>query len=178
MNITSKISVVKCSYQYICTRQSDFLNFIWYIYLNPMGGFHHVSIFESFLLQTNSFPILFPFYFMSLPQGPECTCPPGEMLRNGSTTDCDDIDECALAGTCSQLCNNTKGSYRCSCVEGYTLDSNKFTCKTTVSEYLPLWGGSLVLVPTKLLSFCSLWHKLIKRSLFLQYVNNSFLSQN
>ena len=45
---------------------------------------------------------------------------------------CVDVDECA-GGTsnCSQLCNNTLGSYECSCNIGYMLDSNGFTCSGT-----------------------------------------------
>ena len=49
--------------------------------------------------------------------------------RKGSETVCDDTDECLVAGSCSQTCLNTKGSFQCSCVEGYTLEANKFTCK-------------------------------------------------
>lgn len=30
---------------------------------------------------------------------------------------------------CSQLCRNTYGSYVCSCIEGYHLDSNRVTCR-------------------------------------------------
>ena len=33
-----------------------------------------------------------------------------------------DIDECAEHGKCSQICTNTKGSYKCSCNAGYQLD--------------------------------------------------------
>ena len=40
-----------------------------------------------------------------------------------------DIDECS-EGTdnCSQLCNNTVGSYQCSCNTGFILDSDQHTC--------------------------------------------------
>ena len=42
---------------------------------------------------------------------------------------CADIDECATdQANCSQSCNNTIGSYQCSCNEGYVLDSDKHTC--------------------------------------------------
>ena len=36
-----------------------------------------------------------------------------------------DLDECALNGTlevCAQICNNTEGSYECSCEHGYITD--------------------------------------------------------
>lgn len=48
---------------------------------------------------------------------------------NGSATDCEDINECDPPGMCSQTCINMKGSYLCSCAEGYTLFSDKRTCK-------------------------------------------------
>ena len=41
-----------------------------------------------------------------------------------------DVDECEEnIDNCSQNCNNTIGSYNCSCNEGYTLDSDDLhTC--------------------------------------------------
>jgi len=33
-----------------------------------------------------------------------------------------DIDECHNSFPCSQMCNNTIGSFRCSCNSGYTVD--------------------------------------------------------
>jgi len=40
-----------------------------------------------------------------------------------------DIDECVqgLAG-CSQNCNNTAGSYFCTCMDGFELGSDNHTC--------------------------------------------------
>ncbi|KAK4326736.1 hypothetical protein Pmani_002754 [Petrolisthes manimaculis] len=46
-------------------------------------------------------------------------------------TECEDIDECTPPGIYSQKCTNGKGFYRCSCSEGYTLDTDKKTCKAT-----------------------------------------------
>ncbi len=40
-----------------------------------------------------------------------------------------DFDECSVDGTCSQLCQNTNGSYHCSCVEGYQLRPDGRGCK-------------------------------------------------
>lgn len=41
-----------------------------------------------------------------------------------------DIDECQIVGSCSQLCNNTKGSFKCSCLDGYSIEpSNHRRCK-------------------------------------------------
>ena len=47
---------------------------------------------------------------------------------------CLDQNECATAnnGGCSQLCTNTNGSYECSCVLGYELDADGFSCNGTL----------------------------------------------
>ena len=40
-----------------------------------------------------------------------------------------DIDECAEPGHgCSQLCNNTKGSYSCFCLKDFFLKKDNKTC--------------------------------------------------
>ncbi|XP_074098383.1 low-density lipoprotein receptor-related protein megalin isoform X1 [Cotesia typhae] len=62
------------------------------------------------------------------PLGAQCTCPPGEELRDDGFN-CQDVDECDPPGRCSQECRNTKGSYACSCVDGYTLELDNRTCK-------------------------------------------------
>ncbi|MGH0138785.1 UNVERIFIED_CONTAM: hypothetical protein FKN15_000914 [Acipenser sinensis] len=54
-----------------------------------------------------------------------CTCKLGFHLN--SVNQCADIDECKVFGTCSQLCNNTKGSHVCSCAKNYMKMHN--TCK-------------------------------------------------
>lgn len=44
-----------------------------------------------------------------------------------------DIIECSYnRGGCEQLCINFPGSYNCSCLEGYTLQDDKATCKGTL----------------------------------------------
>ncbi len=41
-----------------------------------------------------------------------------------------DLDECAAAPTlCEQVCNNTVGSYECSCVQGYQLVAGTSQCE-------------------------------------------------
>ncbi|KAK4318958.1 hypothetical protein Pmani_010046 [Petrolisthes manimaculis] len=57
---------------------------------------------------------------------PEACGKPG--FRCGDT-ECEDIDECTPPGIYSQKCTNGKGFYRCSCSEGYTLYTDKKTCK-------------------------------------------------
>ncbi|XP_046353482.1 very low-density lipoprotein receptor-like isoform X2 [Haliotis rufescens] len=61
----------------------------------------------------------------------KCDCNPGFTLMNDSETVCTDIDECKdnlIHGTCSQICKNTKGGYKCECVNNYSL-VNKRYCK-------------------------------------------------
>ncbi|CAG5124313.1 unnamed protein product, partial [Candidula unifasciata] len=60
--------------------------------------------------------------------GRRCECSVGFDFKENSDTECDDIDECKIPGTCSQICKNTKGSYKCECSEGYTLTSHRY-CK-------------------------------------------------
>ena len=43
-----------------------------------------------------------------------------------------DIDECSVTNPCTQYCNNTIGSFECSCRDGFQLHSDKFTCTGTV----------------------------------------------
>ena len=44
-----------------------------------------------------------------------------------------DINECDVnTDNCSQLCNNTIGSYQCYCEDGYILDSDEHTCNGIV----------------------------------------------
>jgi sugar lactone lactonase YvrE len=50
-----------------------------------------------------------------------CDCNPGFKLRADNKT-CEDIDECEIPGICSHYCVNTKGSFKCSCQEGYFID--------------------------------------------------------
>lgn len=44
-----------------------------------------------------------------------------------------DIQECS-DGThsCSQICNNTEGSYHCLCFDGYQLSEDGFMCTSTL----------------------------------------------
>ena len=41
-----------------------------------------------------------------------------------------DVDECETSnGGCAQSCNNTEGSFMCSCMTGYTLAADGFSCE-------------------------------------------------
>ena len=40
-----------------------------------------------------------------------------------------DIDECQQGlDLCNQICTNTVGSYYCTCMDGYELESDNHTC--------------------------------------------------
>ena len=79
-----------------------------------------------------------------------CSCNPGySLLLNGLTcrgsylyiivtvllTFKIDIDEC-IDSECEHVCNNTDGSYTCSCNSGYSLDSNGRNCSGMSIIYL------------------------------------------
>ncbi|XP_029014364.1 low density lipoprotein receptor a isoform X2 [Betta splendens] len=59
--------------------------------------------------------------------GYECLCPAGFSLVNRKR--CEDIDECADPDTCSQICINQIGSYKCECKDGYQMDPATKACK-------------------------------------------------
>ncbi|KAF7208497.1 transcript variant X2 [Nothobranchius furzeri] len=54
-----------------------------------------------------------------------CSCKPGFMAKGQKT--CEDKNECKQFGVCSHICNNTKGSYKCSCQKYFSRINN--TCK-------------------------------------------------
>lgn len=54
-----------------------------------------------------------------------CKCDRGFELNKTDHT-CIDIDECQNVGTCSQICTNTKGGYKCECQEGYLIENHHF----------------------------------------------------
>ncbi|XP_062904698.1 low-density lipoprotein receptor-related protein 1-like isoform X1 [Mobula hypostoma] len=66
-----------------------------------------------------------------------CECRPG-FQRNKASKQCEDINECLQFGTCSHYCNNTKGSYACTCGKNYKHSYNH-SCKTEGSEHQVLY---------------------------------------
>ncbi|XP_071493010.1 uncharacterized protein [Diadema antillarum] len=56
-----------------------------------------------------------------------CDCPEGYETTKARDI-CLDVDECEEAGRCAHFCENTVGSYRCSCMPGFELDANGRTC--------------------------------------------------
>ncbi|XP_071101363.1 uncharacterized protein [Haliotis cracherodii] len=64
-----------------------------------------------------------------------CKCRTGYTLHSDGMN-CTDIDECGK-NLCSQTCNNTDGSYVCSCYIGFKLSQDKQTC---LKCGFPRWG--------------------------------------
>lgn len=60
-----------------------------------------------------------------------CSCRKGYNMSATNRKECEDIDECAQWGNnCPQICNNVKGSYKCSCMTGFIESSYPFPrCK-------------------------------------------------
>lgn len=51
-----------------------------------------------------------------------------------------DINECSYnRGGCEQLCINSPGNYTCSCLTGYTLQSDGKSCQGMVNEVSYEW---------------------------------------
>uniref|UniRef100_A0A8C4QIE6 Low-density lipoprotein receptor-related protein 2 n=1 Tax=Eptatretus burgeri TaxID=7764 RepID=A0A8C4QIE6_EPTBU len=48
-----------------------------------------------------------------------CSCHLGFTGSTENYNNCDDVNECEVYGTCPQLCENFKGSYRCLCSRGF-----------------------------------------------------------
>lgn len=67
-----------------------------------------------------------------------------------------DINECEIPGMCSQLCYNTKGGFKCSCMDGYRLDPNGRKCRAEgkcekASDVVQLVNNSLPKIVAKIL---------------------------
>lgn len=79
-----------------------------------------------------------------------------------------DIDECTEPSHgCSQLCNNTLGSYNCFCLKGYWLQKDNKTCVGRLSSKI----RSHALPWARLLDFCE---PLIR---FMSKLIHSFLTR-
>uniref|UniRef100_A0A673I108 Endosialin-like n=1 Tax=Sinocyclocheilus rhinocerous TaxID=307959 RepID=A0A673I108_9TELE len=58
-----------------------------------------------------------------------CHCHLGFAPLQEDQSHCHDIDECQIEGTCEQMCINYAGVFECYCEEGYTLQSDQYSCK-------------------------------------------------
>uniref|UniRef100_A0AAR2JKN9 EGF-like domain-containing protein n=1 Tax=Pygocentrus nattereri TaxID=42514 RepID=A0AAR2JKN9_PYGNA len=59
-----------------------------------------------------------------------CSCKPG--FQRTAQQICTDVNECKQFGVCSHICNNTKGSYKCSCHRNFNRVNNG--CKAGGTE--------------------------------------------
>ncbi|CAL1534931.1 unnamed protein product, partial [Lymnaea stagnalis] len=63
----------------------------------------------------------------------ECFCPVGLRLTANGTS-CEDVDECS-ENLCSQICENSIGSYKCSCFPGYVQSAmDNLVCEPCVGN--------------------------------------------
>ncbi|XP_071101749.1 fibrillin-1-like [Haliotis cracherodii] len=58
----------------------------------------------------------------------KCFCESGYEIDSTDNSTCKDINECDQ-NVCSQGCNNTDGSFVCTCLDGYLLAADKVTCE-------------------------------------------------
>ncbi|XP_071101797.1 fibrillin-1-like [Haliotis cracherodii] len=58
----------------------------------------------------------------------KCFCETGYEIDSTDNSTCKDINECDQ-NVCSQGCNNTDGSFVCTCLDGYLLTADKVTCE-------------------------------------------------
>ncbi|KAJ2938967.1 hypothetical protein O0L34_g17783 [Tuta absoluta] len=68
-------------------------------------------------------------------EGLSCYCRTGYEPLNGT---CVDSDECQREDACTQTCQNTVGSFKCGCVDGYYLMADKWTCRAYDTPKKPL----------------------------------------
>ncbi|KAI6647607.1 hypothetical protein LOD99_8681 [Oopsacas minuta] len=91
------------------------------------------------------------------------SCPIGYSLHNSG--ECKDVDECVEA-ICVYTCENTEGSYRCMCEEGYKLATNGYDCDD-VNE-CQIWNGGCQFGCRNTIGsfecYCEYGHKLINET--------------
>uniref|UniRef100_A0AAR5Q063 EGF-like domain-containing protein n=1 Tax=Dendroctonus ponderosae TaxID=77166 RepID=A0AAR5Q063_DENPD len=64
------------------------------------------------------------------PDGVVCSCPPYLHLQ-ADRTHCLETHPCEAWGVCSQKCIPRGSRYKCTCVDGYVLQDDGFTCKSS-----------------------------------------------
>lgn len=64
-----------------------------------------------------------------------CHCHLGFSPVPEDTSQCQDTDECQIAGTCEQMCVNYDGGFECYCEEGYELMSDHYSCRKRGEGY-------------------------------------------
>lgn len=72
----------------------------------------------------------------------QCTCHTGYRLTEDGRT-CQDVNECAEEGYCSQGCTNTEGAFQCWCEAGYELRPDRRSCKALGPEPVLLFANRI-----------------------------------
>ncbi|XP_017777455.1 PREDICTED: low-density lipoprotein receptor-related protein 1 [Nicrophorus vespilloides] len=67
------------------------------------------------------------------PEGIVCSCPQPLHLQSDKVN-CLQTHPCDSWGVCSQTCETRGGQYKCSCLPGYALESDGFSCKSLDSR--------------------------------------------
>uniref|UniRef100_A0A8C6B9V0 Low-density lipoprotein receptor-related protein 2 n=1 Tax=Monodon monoceros TaxID=40151 RepID=A0A8C6B9V0_MONMO len=67
-----------------------------------------------------------------------CSCRPGFEANSFDRNSCEDVNECEQFGVCPQNCLNTKGSYECSCAEGFRSVTDTHGGRCAADGYPPL----------------------------------------
>nr|XP_010969732.1 low-density lipoprotein receptor-related protein 2 isoform X1 [Camelus bactrianus] len=67
-----------------------------------------------------------------------CSCRPGFKASSLDRNSCEDINECEQFGVCPQNCHNTKGSYECSCAQGFVSLSDHYGQRCAADGNPPL----------------------------------------
>ncbi|KAJ8961610.1 hypothetical protein NQ314_005912 [Rhamnusium bicolor] len=63
------------------------------------------------------------------PEGLICSCPPHLHLQ-ADRTHCLETHPCEAWGVCSQICVPRGSRYKCTCIDGYVMQEDGFTCKS------------------------------------------------
>ena len=105
-----------------------------------------------------------------VPPGANASPPRSPSRRHCMLCFCADIDECEFEnGGCSQLCENTEGSFRCQCHNGFQIGNDAVSCfSNSVHFFLSffLFSLSFNLSRKQVLSSASLLAGWFVRSLF------------
>lgn len=90
------------------------------------------------------------------PYGTVCSCKDGYQLA-GDERNCLDINECREYNPCAQKCENTLGSYECSCYPEFMLKADKSACKADGRMKFMLYSSSNVIYNITAMSLGITW---------------------
>lgn len=102
-------------------------------------------------------------------EGFMCSCPLGMELGADNKT-CQIQSFCAKHLKCSQKCEQEKSSVKCSCYEGWELESDMESCKSTGNKKKRHFLAQRLYLPTNWR--ISFWLQIESRSIFLLVLKN------